>query len=118
MLAECWLTLQAVSEFYAVETRKNVMTPAEARRVASYWLDLFPSAAASAGAVRTALASAAGGRASYWDTLLVATAAESGCTAILTEDLAHGSTLHGVQVVNPFTDATHVPIVSRLLAEK
>jgi predicted nucleic acid-binding protein len=43
------------------------------------------------------------GRASYWDALLVATAAEAGCAVILTEDLAHGSTLGGVAIHNPFT---------------
>jgi len=118
ILAECWLTLQAISEFYAVVTRKSVMAPADAGRVASYWLDLFPSAAASADAVRIALASAVDGRTSYWDALLIATAAEAGCTAILTEDLAHGSTLHGVQVLNPFTDTARAPLVASLLAEE
>jgi predicted nucleic acid-binding protein len=117
ILAECWLTLQAVSEFYAVVTRKSVMPPADAARLAGYWLDVFPSVAASADAVRNALASAMGQQASYWDALLVATAAEIGCTAILTEDLDYGGVLHGVRVLNPFTDATHAQLVARLLTE-
>jgi hypothetical protein len=49
--------------------------------------DLFPCAAASNSAVRTALADAAAGRASYGDALLLATAGEAGCVAVLTEDL-------------------------------
>ena len=46
---------------------------------------------------------AVAGRASYWDALLVATAAEAGCRLILTEDLADGTTLGGVTIHNPFT---------------
>jgi predicted nucleic acid-binding protein len=118
VLAECRLTLQAVSEFYAVVTRKNVMAPVEAGRVAGYWLDVFPSIAVSAGAVRAALLSAIDRRASYWDALLVATAAEGGCTAILTEDLTDGSTMHGARILNPFAEAHPSPLVSHLLAEE
>jgi len=32
----------------------------------------------------------------------VATAAEAGCSAILTEDLAEGTMLSGMQAINPF----------------
>ncbi len=75
---ECWLTLQAVSEFYAAVTRKAIMPPSRAAVLAGSWLALFPCAVVSPNAVRTALADAVAGRASYWDALLVATAAEAG----------------------------------------
>ena len=45
---------------------------------------------------------AVAGRASYWDALLIATAAEAGCTLILTEDLQDGTKLAGVEIHNPF----------------
>ena len=99
---DCWLTLQAVSEFYAAATREGRMAVAEAAAQAGDWLDLFPCLPSSPTAVRTALAAAAGARASYWDALLLATAAEGGCTAILTEDLGDGTLLGGVRVLNPF----------------
>jgi predicted nucleic acid-binding protein len=99
---DCWITLQAVSEFYATVTRKKLAPTADAAALAVDWLDLLPTAAPSPDAVRTALALAGAGRASYWDALLVATAAEAGCTAILTEDLSDGAMLHRVRIVNPF----------------
>jgi predicted nucleic acid-binding protein len=99
---DCWLTLQAVSEFYAAVSRKRIVPPADAAAQAIDWLELFPCAAASEGAVRTALADAAAGRASYWDALLLATAGKAGCAAILTEDLADGAALAGVRICNPF----------------
>lgn len=114
-VAECHLTLQAISEFYAVVTRKGMMPPADAVQFAEVALTVFRAAAASAVAVRIALAMAASGRASYWDALLVATAAEAGCTAILTEDLADGSSLAGVRVINPFAGVKLAPAAEALL---
>ena len=101
-VGRCILTLQAISEFYAVTTRKRLMDPTDAARLATAFTELFRTATASAGAVKAALGEASSGRASYWDALLVATAAEADCGAILTEDLANGGTLLGLRIVNPF----------------
>ena len=100
--ADCRLTLQAVSEFYAAATRKNRMPPAEAAAQAADWLDMFPCLTSSPSAARVALLEAATGRTSYWDALIIATAAEGGCQAILTEDMKDGAVLGGVRIVNPF----------------
>jgi predicted nucleic acid-binding protein len=102
---DCWLTLQAISEFYSAVTRKGIVPPSDAAAQAIDWLELFPSAPASESAVRTALADASAGRASYWDALLVATAGEAGCRAILTEDLKDGAELGGVRIYCPFSAA-------------
>ena len=99
---DCWITLQAVSEFYAVAARKHLVPRARASMLAHSWLDLFPAAAASDFAVRFAIDSAAEGRVSYWDALLIAAASEAGCTAIVTEDLTDGALLKGVRIVHPF----------------
>jgi predicted nucleic acid-binding protein len=112
----CCLTLQSVSEFFSVATRKNMMRPGEAADVAGAMLDLFPTTAASASAVHAALTAAASGQASYWDALLVSTAAEAGCTAILTEDLPDGTTLAGIQVINPFAGTSLSAAAEALLA--
>jgi predicted nucleic acid-binding protein len=113
---ECWLTLQSISEFYFAITRKRLASIAEARDQALDWLGMFPTIAASATAVRAALATASSGRVSYWDALLVHTAAEAGCAAILTEDLAADTTLAGVRVINPFAGATLSTGAEALLA--
>lgn len=99
---DCRIALQAISEFYAVATRKGKLGRTEAAAQAADWLIMFPTVVATPDAIRAALQTAADGRAAYWDALLVATAAEAGCTAILTEDMADGTTLLGVRIVNPF----------------
>jgi predicted nucleic acid-binding protein len=48
--------------------------------------------------------------------LLLATAAEAGCTAVLTEDMADGSEIQGVRILNPFADGGVAPAVDALLA--
>jgi predicted nucleic acid-binding protein len=104
--ADCYLTLQSISEFYAIVTRKRLVPVASARDQAIDWLDMFPIVSASADAVRTALATAAAGKPSYWDALLVIAATEAGCAAILTEDIADGTLLAGARIINPFAGAT------------
>jgi predicted nucleic acid-binding protein len=101
-LGDCWLTLQSISEFFAVVTHKRLISATEAADQARDWLAIFPTIVASASAVRAALGSAVAGQIAYWDALLVATAGEAGCSTILTEDLSDGSTVHGVRVLNPF----------------
>jgi predicted nucleic acid-binding protein len=113
--ADCWLALQAISEFYAAVTRKRLIAAAAARDQALDWLTMFPTTSASARAVRDALALAATQRASYWDALLLCTVAETGCTAMLTEDLADGTTLAGVRIINPFAGDALSPDAAALL---
>lgn len=113
---DCCLTLQALSEFYVVVTRKAMVRPAEAAAQALDWLAAFRCTAASGTAVQTALSEAVSGRASYWDALLVATAREAGCAVMLTEDLADGTNFGGVQIHNPFSPTGGLtPLARRLL---
>jgi predicted nucleic acid-binding protein len=113
---DCCLTLQAVSEFYSAVTRKRILPTHEAVAQAGDWLDLFPCVAASTSSVRSALADAAAGRASYWDALLVATAREAGCAVLLTEDLGDGTDFGGLRIHNPFSSTGAInPLARRLL---
>jgi predicted nucleic acid-binding protein len=66
--------------------------------------------------VRFALNSAHAGLTSYWDGLLIAAAAEDGCTAILTEDMSYGAVHRGVRIVHPFGKHGITDQAMRLLA--
>lgn len=110
------LTLQSISEFYAAATRKRLLDPLTAAQQAHLWMSLFQTVAVTHTAIRLAMSAAGAGQASYWDALLLATSAEAGCTAILTEDMADGATLLGVRIVNPFDGARLSPAAEALLA--
>ncbi|MEP6557236.1 MAG: PIN domain-containing protein [Burkholderiales bacterium] len=38
----------------------------------------------------------------YWDSLLVAAAAQTGCSHLLSEDMQHDQQIDGVRIINPF----------------
>ena len=45
-------------------------------------------------------------RLSFWDALIVASAAKVGATILYTEDLNHGQIIERVRIINPFLMAT------------
>lgn len=98
---DCLLTLQSISEFYWA-TRRKAIPRTDAAAQAEDRLAVFTCIPVTAAAIRCALADSLAGRASYWDALLVSTAAEAGCAFVLTEDMAHGMILGGVEIHNPF----------------
>jgi len=112
---DCWLTLQSLSEFYWATRRKGAIPRADAAAQVEDWLSLFLCIPASPTAIRRALADSLAGRASYWDALLVATAAEAGCNLVLTEDMADGTFLGGVQIHNPFAGQGLTNLTRQLL---
>ena len=81
--------------------RKLRFRPAEAAISARDVLTSFEIFPASASAADAALTEMAFGRLSYWDTLMLVSAAEAGCTAMLSEDMQDGAVLYGVELVNP-----------------
>ena len=112
---DCLMTLQALSEFYAAVSRKGLVPKAEAAAQVEDWLLLFATLAPTPSAVRAALALGAAGRAAYWDALLAATAAEGGCTILLSEDMADGARLGAVTILNPFDGDRLAPGAAQLL---
>jgi predicted nucleic acid-binding protein len=58
--------------------------------------------AADEGAFELALQWWAEERFGYWDALILATSLRAGATAVVSEDLADGMILGGVEVVSPF----------------
>jgi predicted nucleic acid-binding protein len=96
------LSVQVLHEFYVNVTRK-IRTPvskAEARAVVGTYIAwcVQPETGDVDGAFR--IEDEAG--ISFWDALIVATAARSGATRVLSEDLNPGQIISGVTMVNPF----------------
>lgn len=99
---DCPLALQVVGEFYAAATAKLKLAPKDSAARAAQLIAGFDTFGYSVHSVRAALEEAAGGRFSYWDGLLLAAAAEAGCTTIFSEDMADGGRFGSIAVVNPF----------------
>ena len=102
---DCVLTVQALAEFFHVTTRKNLLPLARASAFVRGWVDVFQVASADTAALVDAMDAVEEHRLSFRDAMLWATARQSGCSAILSEDLQDGRRLSGVEIINPFTAA-------------
>ncbi|MBX7116221.1 MAG: PIN domain-containing protein [Myxococcaceae bacterium] len=95
------LSTQVLQEFFAIAVRKLGLQSEEARAR----IELL--ARLEVVVIRPPLIMAAIDlhrlrKLSFWDALIVKTAAEAGCTRLLSEDLSHGQVLEGVRIENPF----------------
>lgn len=96
------ISTQVLIELHAVLTRKLGRTRDEAARVLdAIMLDVV---ATDADLVRAAAATAAAHELSIFDAMIIEAAVRAGCDELWTEDLADGSVLRGVRIVNPFVD--------------
>ena len=109
------LTIQALAEFYHATTRKRLVPQDDAAGQVRDWLELFPTAAADAEALRSALQASEGGQLAFWDALLLATAGHAGCTVVLSGYMDDGATLDQVTVLDPFRESNLPAPVAALL---
>jgi predicted nucleic acid-binding protein len=111
---DCRLTLQALAEFNSAATRKRMLAPDQAHDLITNWLTLFPQPIPlSPAALLAASSRTAGSGFSFWDALLVTTAAHAGCLAVISEDMAPGATLAGARIVRAFDAAGAVSADAR-----
>ena len=108
------LPVQALGELFQLLVRKATRTAAQARAAILGWRDAFPLIETSETVIVGAAELAASHRFSLWDGVILASAAESGCRLLLSEDLQEGFTWNGVTVTNPFGVSPH-PLLTDLL---
>lgn len=99
---DCILTLQSLSEFFNITTRKKLLSIDTASTYVDDLQNIFPVAAAKHNALTKAIDMICNNRLSFWDAMLCATAQSAGVTRLLSEDFQHGQLLKGVRIINPF----------------
>jgi predicted nucleic acid-binding protein len=94
---------QVLGEFYVTVTRKLARpVPVGAAESMVDQMRQLPVVPLDAELVGAAIAGSRIWQLSYWDALIIAAAQVSGCSSVMTEDLADGATYGDVQVTNPF----------------
>lgn len=106
---------QVSSELYNVLIKKGQLSRLEALTIVNRWSDLFELRSADRRTFSDALTLATDRDLQVWDAVVLATAAQTGCALLLSEDLQEGFAYRGVTVVNPFATVHH-PLMVRLLA--
>ncbi len=101
---DCALSVQVLQEFYVQATRasrSDAISHELATAFIGGWLR-FPVQDMTLAVMQAALEIKASSGFSYWDSAIIAAARALGCQQLLTEDLAHGRVVDGVEIVNPF----------------
>jgi predicted nucleic acid-binding protein len=109
LVTELWrsrggiLSTQVLQEFYVNVTRKipKPLPRGEARRILRQY-SRWPVVAIAPADVLAASELEERHQLAFWDALILVAARRGGAVAVLSEDLASGSVLEGVRIVNPF----------------
>lgn len=101
------LSTQVLHEFYVNVTRKipSPLTPAKARGIVENYC-AWQVEISTCETIRQATDIQERHQLSFWDALIVATAAQGGADVLFSEDLNAGQLIEGVRVINPFTADT------------
>jgi predicted nucleic acid-binding protein len=104
---DCALSVQVFQEFFARATKPRngePITATEAIELIRQWCR-YPVQDMSLTLMHSAFEIHLRHRFSYWDSAIIAAAAELGCATLFTEDLSHGQIVNGVRIINPFLPA-------------
>ena len=98
------VSFQVVQEFFNVALRRFVkpMTPPDAEHYLATVFRPLLAVHSSQGLYAEALRLADRYRLSWYDSLIVAAALESGCSVLYSEDLQHGFEVGEMRIQNPF----------------
>ncbi|HEY1632321.1 MAG TPA: PIN domain-containing protein [Rhizomicrobium sp.] len=108
------VSVQVLGEAYNVLVRKG-KTRAEARAAVQLWQNILEIAGTPPELMAAALDLATGHKFKIWDALILAAAAEAGCSLLISEDFRDGFARNGVTVANPFATPHH-PLLAAALA--
>ena len=102
---ELMVPAQALGELFVVLTRKAKREAAEARNAMLGWSDSFPLIDTTPEVILEAMELVTTHRLAFWDSVMLAGAAQAGCRMLLSEDMQDGFTWRGVTVRNAFGTA-------------
>lgn len=95
------LSVQVLQEFYTVTARKQVLTPVAAEQLVEHYINWVVHKPTSPD-VMSAIRLHQDALISFWDAMILTSAARLGCEVLWSEDLSAGQVLMGVRVQNPF----------------
>ncbi len=96
------ISTQSLQEFFAATTRKLMCSKEKAKDYLEIFKDSFAVEQISVTHILKAVDICIKNQFSFWDSLILAAATQSGCVICYSEDLTNGQIVEGVKVVNPF----------------
>ena len=96
------ISTQSLQEFFAATTRKLMCSKEKAKEYVENFSDSFTVEQVSVSLILKAINISIKNQFSFWDSLILSAAIQSGCIICYSEDLTNGQIVEGVKVVNPF----------------
>jgi predicted nucleic acid-binding protein len=94
---------QVINEFISICLKKNLLALDDAAEAANGFMRALLFAPVQESTINKALRIVKKYRFSYWDSLIAASALETGCSVLFTEDMQHGQVINNrLRIVNPF----------------
>jgi len=98
------ISSQVITEFVATTVKKQILTFDDSVKYAKEFLDLFYLGLIDNEAILLSFKIAEQYKYSIWDSLIIASALESNCSVLYTEDLQHGQIIDKkLKIINPFS---------------
>jgi len=95
------ISTQVLQEFYVAATRKLEVEPLQAKQLLQSFRNI-ETVVVTPALVEEAIDCSILHQLSFWDGLVVASAASAGCEVLMTEDLNSGQIVRGVRIQSPF----------------
>ncbi|MEO0488404.1 MAG: PIN domain-containing protein [Cyanobacteria bacterium J06659_2] len=96
------ISTQVLGELYNVLTRKRIFSATETQSIVSGLANRTTTAEIDTPKVLQAMEINIRYGYSYWDSLIVATALQSGCSTLYSEDMQHNQLIEGkLRIINP-----------------
>jgi len=102
MISDCVLTLQSLGEFFHASTRKGKMARPDAIAQVNDWMTLFPVINAVPTTLNMAMLAVDKHQFSFWDAMILETAAQAGVTHLYSDDMQHQQSWKSMIIENPF----------------
>jgi len=100
---EICLSIQVLNELYCVLTRKKLKTKEEAQVIINDLIENYQIYCLDERCIKRGIELNIQYQFSYWDSLILASAIEAGCTKLYSENLQHYQVIqNGLTIVNPF----------------
>ncbi|MFZ2960973.1 MAG: PIN domain-containing protein [Candidatus Ozemobacteraceae bacterium] len=100
---EICLSTQVLNELYCVLTRKKLKTKEEAQAIINDLIENYKIYCLDERGIKRGIELNIQYQFSYWESLILASAIEAGCTKLYSEDLQHNQVIqNGLSIINPF----------------
>ena len=96
------VSTQCLQEFFNVAVKKLNLKKNEAKDYVEFFADIFSVVQVSVPLILSAVDISIKTQFSFWDSLVLSAANDSGCTVVYSEDLSDGQIVGGTKILNPF----------------